>query len=104
MAWSKPAPDLIRGRALTKPRASGPAAVALDEGREGVELLLDQPARGLVLELAGLLVEPRRAAADENFRLVQREGVEETQHLAQVVLNAGAAHRPGRGRLDGDRL
>src|SRR5262245_27249738 len=80
------------------------AAVALDERRERLELLLEQAARGLVLELAGLLVEARGAAADEDVRLVQRERVEEAQHLAQVVLNARPADRAGRRRLDGDRL
>src|SRR5262245_65869832 len=82
---------------------SGLAAVALDEVRERFELLLDQAARGLVLEFAGLLVEASSAATNENFRLVQGQRVEEAQHLAQVVLHAPAAHRPGRRRLDGER-
>src|SRR5262247_4819352 len=83
---------------------SGLAAVALDEVRERFELLLDQAARGLVLEFAGLLVEASSAATNENLRLVQRQRVEEHHHLAQVVLNARAAHRTWRCRLDGDRL
>jgi hypothetical protein len=37
-----------------------------DEGRERGELLLDEAARGLVLDLAGRLVELGRAIADED--------------------------------------
>src|SRR5262245_2923163 len=92
------------GPAMTTEWLSALRSVALDERRERLELLLEQAARGLVLELAGLLVEARGAAADEDFRLVQRERVEEAQHLAQVVLNARPADRAGRRRLDGDRL
>ena len=35
------------------------------------------------------------ALADEHLRLVDREGVHEHQHLAQVVLHARGAHGPG---------
>jgi hypothetical protein len=47
---------------------------ARDEDRERGELLLDEVARGFVLDLAGLLVELGGAIADEDFRLVEREG------------------------------
>ena len=41
-----------------------------DESRERGELLLEEAARGFVLDLAGLLVEPGGAVADEDLRLL----------------------------------
>src|SRR5262249_40578769 len=70
-----------------------------DEGRKRRELLLDEAARSLVLELAGLFIEFGRAVADEDLRLVEREGVEKHHRLAQIVLHARAADRSGRNRL-----
>src|SRR5262245_9384184 len=75
-----------------------------DECRERSELLLDQAARGLVLYLAGRVVQLGRAIADEDFRLVEREGVEKHHRLAQVVLHACAPERTRRGRLQRHRL
>src|SRR5262249_2707604 len=75
-----------------------------DEGRKRRELLLDEAARGLVLELAGLLIEFGREVADEDLRLVEREGVEKHHRLAQIVLHARTAERSGRSRLQRHRL
>src|SRR5262245_51179846 len=79
-------------------------AVTLDEFCECLELLLDQVARGLVLYLAGLLIDLLAATADENFRLVESECVEKHHYPPQVVLHAAAPERPGRGRLERHRL
>src|SRR3954468_12968839 len=97
---------LLSEMAGTKPAmtsqkcASRLPAVSLDELRECLKLLLDEVARGLVLDLAGLLVEFLGATANENFRLVERQRVEEHHHPPQVVLHAAAAERPRRHRLD----
>src|SRR5690348_8697551 len=88
---------------------NGPAllrssAMALDEAGERFELLLDEITRGIVLQLAGLLIEFRGATPDEDLRLVQGERIEEDHRLAQLILNARPAERPRRGRLNRDRL
>src|SRR6266700_6196506 len=75
-----------------------------DELGEGSELLLDEIARGFLLQLASLLVDLRRAAADENLRLVENEGIEKHHRAAHIVLHPGTADRTGRRRLKGDRL
>src|SRR4051812_42486521 len=91
-----------QGPAMTE-EGSTRAPMPVDERRERLELLLDEAARRLVLHLAALLVDARRAGADEDLRLVQRQGVQEHHHLAQVILNAAAAQRAGRCRLNRDR-
>src|SRR5712672_2772389 len=70
-----------------------------DEFHESRQLLLDEVARGFILQLAGLLVDLRSAAADENLRLVEHEGVQKHHRLAQIVLHPRTAHRTGRCRL-----
>src|SRR4051794_18351443 len=77
--------------------------MAHDEAGKRFELLLDEIDRRLVLELAGL-VELRSTVADENLRLVEGERIEEDQRFAQVVLNARAAERSRRCRLNRDGL
>src|SRR5262245_53068922 len=49
--------------------ASTPRRHPRDEGGEGSELLLDEAAGSLILDLASLLVDPGGAIADEDFRL-----------------------------------
>src|SRR4051812_31569403 len=78
--------------------------MALDEAGKRFELLLDQIDRRLVLELAGALVELRNTVADEDFRLVHGERVEEDQRLAQIILYARTTERSRRSRLNRDRL
>jgi hypothetical protein len=78
--------------------------VTRNELREGLELLLEKVSGGVVFELASLVIELSRASANEDFRFVEREGIEEDHHAAQVVLHATAAERTRRGRLDRDRL
>src|ERR1700691_5948335 len=79
-------------------------AVRGDELGERGELLLDEAHGLLVLDLTGLVVDALRAVADEDFRLVQRERIEEHHGAPQIVLHAGAADRAGRRRLQRDRL
>src|SRR5258708_21687410 len=74
-----------------------------DESLEARELLRDELDAGLVGEFH-LVVELGMRGADEDFRRVEREGVEEHHRLAQVILHARAAHRAARRRLDRDRL
>src|SRR5262245_54329140 len=93
-----------RSPAAASPSASSLATVARDELREGFELLLEEVSGGVVFELARLVVKLSRASANEDFRFVEREGIEKDHHAAQVVLHATAAERTRRGRLDRDRL
>ena len=58
---------------------------------EGGELLADETDRLLVGDLARLGIDPRRAIADEDFRLVEGERVEKDHHPAQIVLHAATA-------------
>jgi hypothetical protein len=69
--------------------------VALDKLGEGLQLLGDELARGLVFECAGLVIQFCSAAADEDFRFVQGQGIQEHHHAAQIVLDAAAAERAG---------
>src|SRR5262245_18731142 len=78
--------------------------MARDELREGLELFLEEVSSAVVLEFARLVVKLGRASANEDFRFVEREGIEEDHHAAQVVLDATAAERTRRGRLDRDRF
>src|SRR4051812_18613786 len=72
---------------------------SLDELPKALQLLLDEIARGLVFDLAGLVVELGREIADEDFWLVERERVQKHQRLAQIVLHPPAAQRSGRSGL-----
>src|SRR5262249_5239318 len=76
----------LRGMAIASMRERARSAFRRhprDEARKRRQLLLDEAARGFVLELAGLFVEFRRAVADEDLRLVERKGVEKHLRLAQ---------------------
>ena len=79
-------------------------AVTLDEFCESFQLLFDEIASGVVFQIARFVIEPGRAAADEDFGLVQSQSIQEHQHSAQIVLNASSAEGRGRGRLDSNRL
>jgi hypothetical protein len=63
--------------AAASPSASRLATVTRNELREGLELLLEKVSGGVVFELAGLVIELSRASANEDFRFVEREGIEE---------------------------
>src|ERR1700719_2316649 len=73
---------------------------ARDECPEGRELLGDDLASGLVLELQRLLVKLRLRQADEDFRHAEHEGVQIRQRHAQVILHACAAEWAAGCRLD----
>src|SRR4051812_11870742 len=83
----------IRARSKSGRQPSGLAAKLPDEGGKGRQLLLDEIAGGLVFQLAGLFVKLRSAIADEDFRLVEREGIEKHHCPAQVVLHPRSADR-----------
>lgn len=87
---------------LTSQSASRLATVTRNELREGLELLLEKVSGGAVFELSGLVVELSRASANEDFRSVEREGIEEDHGAAQLVLHATAG-RADQARPIGSR-
>src|SRR5262249_37103982 len=80
------------------------SAVLHDEFGKSGQLLLDEAYRLLVFDLSGLVIDPLRHIADENFRLVHRQRVEKDHAAAQVVLHAAAAENASRGGDQRNRL
>src|SRR5579863_4380964 len=80
------------------------ATMLVDELGERCQLLLDEAYCLLVLELAGLVVEFLHGAADEDFRLVHRQGIEKDHAATQIILHAATAEKTGGRRYQRDRL
>src|SRR6516164_7336900 len=80
------------------------SAVLHDELGESDKLLLDEAYRLLVFDLAGLVIDFLRDVADENFRLVHRQRVQEDHAATHVILHAAAAENASRSRDQRNRL
>src|SRR5215470_6277366 len=79
-------------------------AHAPDEFFELRELLLDHANSRLILELERLLVEFLRGEGDDDLGPAEKDDVDRSERLPQVILHARAAEDAAGGRLQRHRL
>src|SRR5262245_44754467 len=79
-------------------------AHAADEFFEFRELLLDHADGRLILELERLLVEFLRGEGDDDLGPAEKDDVDRSERLPQVILHARAAEAAAGGRLQRHRL